>query len=220
MSYIQGVEDQTGHGSQAEPGSGLPSYIEGGVIEEPGAQRAYILSGERPGSSLRFTLENTRTGRHFTYQVEVARGPVAAGDGRRRFVSVLTGGDNERTYTYLGTIFEKGGRGVHWPGGLTGKPGGRYFHPDRGGYVWTRQPYYQGKKSTIGKGAPSALAFRWLWAHLTERISVGPWLSTGKAGFLPISVRFWHEGRCGRCGRTLTDPESIKRGLGPVCVGS
>lgn len=26
-----------------------------------------------------------------------------------------------------------------------------------------------------------------------------------------------HEGSCGRCGRTLTTPESIKSGLGPVC---
>lgn len=28
----------------------------------------------------------------------------------------------------------------------------------------------------------------------------------------------WHEGRCGRCGRALTDPESIARGIGPVCA--
>ena len=31
-------------------------------------------------------------------------------------------------------------------------------------------------------------------------------------------VEFWHEGKCGRCGRALTDPESIARGLGPVCA--
>jgi hypothetical protein len=28
-----------------------------------------------------------------------------------------------------------------------------------------------------------------------------------------------HEGRCGRCGRTLTVPSSIESGLGPVCAG-
>ena len=27
-----------------------------------------------------------------------------------------------------------------------------------------------------------------------------------------------HEGRCGRCGRTLTVPESIDRGIGPECA--
>lgn len=31
---------------------------------------------------------------------------------------------------------------------------------------------------------------------------------------------FWlhHEGRCGRCGRTLTVPESIRSGIGPECA--
>jgi len=28
-----------------------------------------------------------------------------------------------------------------------------------------------------------------------------------------------HNGHCGRCGRKLTTPESIKLGLGPVCRG-
>ena len=28
-----------------------------------------------------------------------------------------------------------------------------------------------------------------------------------------------HNGHCGRCGRKLTTPESIKLGLGPVCAG-
>lgn len=29
----------------------------------------------------------------------------------------------------------------------------------------------------------------------------------------------WHEGKCGKCGRRLTDPQSIERGLGPECSG-
>lgn len=32
-------------------------------------------------------------------------------------------------------------------------------------------------------------------------------------------AEIWHEGRCGKCGRTLTTPESISTGLGPVCAG-
>jgi hypothetical protein len=31
-------------------------------------------------------------------------------------------------------------------------------------------------------------------------------------------AEFWHSGYCSRCGRELTDPESIARGLGPVCA--
>ncbi len=27
-----------------------------------------------------------------------------------------------------------------------------------------------------------------------------------------------HEGRCGRCGRTLTVPESVENGIGPECM--
>lgn len=30
-------------------------------------------------------------------------------------------------------------------------------------------------------------------------------------------VEFWHEGKCGRCRRPLTDPDSIACGVGPVC---
>lgn len=32
-------------------------------------------------------------------------------------------------------------------------------------------------------------------------------------------VEFRHMGRCGRCGRALTRPESIDSGLGPECAG-
>ena len=32
------------------------------------------------------------------------------------------------------------------------------------------------------------------------------------------TVRVLHEGKCGRCGRKLTVPESIDTGLGPECV--
>ena len=31
-------------------------------------------------------------------------------------------------------------------------------------------------------------------------------------------IEFWHEGKCGRCGRKLTVPESIEIGLGPYCI--
>lgn len=36
-------------------------------------------------------------------------------------------------------------------------------------------------------------------------------------GDLGEQLDFQHAGRCGRCGRTLTDPESIRTGLGPIC---
>lgn len=34
----------------------------------------------------------------------------------------------------------------------------------------------------------------------------------------PLSgYEFWHTGRCGRCGRLLTVPSSIEKGIGPEC---
>jgi Family of unknown function (DUF6011) len=64
--------------------------------------------------------------------------------------------------------------------------------------------YRHGKKSRISREATSSKAFNWLMGRLDNHTDLGP-------------VEFWHEGRCGRCGRTLTTPESIEIGLGPVC---
>lgn len=34
---------------------------------------------------------------------------------------------------------------------------------------------------------------------------------------IPDNYKIEHAGKCGRCGRALTDPESIKSGIGPDC---
>lgn len=34
-----------------------------------------------------------------------------------------------------------------------------------------------------------------------------------------LNIEIWHEGRCRRCGRLLTVPESIESGVGPECAG-
>ncbi len=54
--------------------------------------------------------------------------------------------------------------------------------------------------------APSTRAFRWFVENLLAR------------GAVSEKVEFWHEGKCARCGRKLTTPESIQRGLGPECA--
>ena len=64
--------------------------------------------------------------------------------------------------------------------------------------------FLHGKKSKIGQDAPSARAFAWAWARLVEDV-------------MPAELEIWHEGACGRCGRPLTVPESIERGIGPEC---
>lgn len=60
-------------------------------------------------------------------------------------------------------------------------------------------------KSRTGEDAPGHRAFAWAWGRL-------------RAGNLPAELEIWHEGSCGRCGRTLTVPESIEHGFGPECI--
>lgn len=38
------------------------------------------------------------------------------------------------------------------------------------------------------------------------------------ANRIPDKLQFYHTGRCGYCGRPLTDPESMARGIGPTCL--
>ena len=61
------------------------------------------------------------------------------------------------------------------------------------------------RKSKISALAPSVAGFEWFWSHV-------------RAQRLPPQVEVHHEGRCGRCGRALTVPESIESGFGPECI--
>lgn len=45
------------------------------------------------------------------------------------------------------------------------------------------------------------------------------YLSQLKKNQLHPEINFYHKGVCGRCGRTLTTPDSVSNGLGPVCRG-
>ena len=69
------------------------------------------------------------------------------------------------------------------------------FSPDR--------EFWRTQNSKIGEDAKSVLAFGWLIKAL-------------KADSIE-SLEFHHAGRCARCNRLLTDPESIESGFGPVC---
>jgi hypothetical protein len=61
-------------------------------------------------------------------------------------------------------------------------------------------------KSGLPRTAPAWLA----WEYLTRAVLQG--------GRMPAALEVFHEGRCGRCGRTLTTPESVALGLGPECA--
>ena len=141
-------------------------------------QKAFALGGHAT-----LTLVSKKTGGRFTFKITRADGDES---DRPFFVGVLTGPDNGADYSYLGCLFPRD------------RATGRDYPTPR---------FSHGRKSTIGQGAPSAVAFRWLWSRVEAGQPVEP------------QAEFWHEGRCCRCNRALTDPESIAAGIGPVCAG-
>lgn len=58
-------------------------------------------------------------------------------------------------------------------------------------------------------GVEAAGAIEWIVKHLNHVQDTD----------LLEQAEIWHDGRCGKCGRVLTDPASISSGLGPVCAG-
>lgn len=112
-------------------------------------------------------------------------------DDSRLFARLLTGSDNESDYTFIGTLFLQP---FHTHRGLTYPP--RFKHS---------------RKSHIGERAPGVRAAAWLF----DRVLRG---SDEAIRALLAQAEVWHEGVCGRCGRSLTVPESIETGIGPVCA--
>lgn len=60
--------------------------------------------------------------------------------------------------------------------------------------------HYQ-RRAGLRSNLKYAQAFEWFLNHLESK-----------------QVEFYHLGKCGRCGRALTDPNSIKLGIGPECA--
>jgi hypothetical protein len=141
------------------------SHSHASKFSTPEVALQFILAGRA-----RFTLVSEKTGVRFTYRVTQRD---EQGKKTPHFVSLLSGPDNETSYTFLGSIFE-----------------GKTYRP--------------GRKSPVSPTAPSAQAFAWAWSFMAR-------------GEMPPSCEVWHEGRCGRCGRSLTVPESVASGIGPVC---
>ena len=61
------------------------------------------------------------------------------------------------------------------------------------------------RDSGLSETTPSYKAFQWAFSGLF-------------AGKMPEGLEVIHCGKCARCGRKLTDPESVKNGFGPECI--
>tara|TARA_B100000745_G_scaffold300393_1_gene254185 strand:+ start:2131 stop:2619 length:489 start_codon:yes stop_codon:yes gene_type:complete len=87
------------------------------------------------------------------------------------------------------------------------------------GYIPSRVAY--GHYYNFRPNQPQSLhaqGFMWLWNLVHGRNMGGvPRRDSVSIKDYP-HVQVWHEGRCCRCGRKLTVPESIATGIGPVCA--
>lgn len=113
---------------------------------------------------------------------------------------------SDKHYTYKVRKDSRKGPGSPWfVNILTGPNNESDFHymgiiPDgeKKEIVWTN-------KSWVKSNSPSFMGFRYVFERLMK-------------GIMPQDVAIYHDGRCGRCGRTLTTPESVLRGIGPECA--
>lgn len=151
-----------------------------GRLMDPGPIRKFMLAGNST-----FTIRHSLSGERVTYKIKSAakdRGLNWSTNNQDKslyFVSVMTGGDNEYDFEYLGLLRQT---------------------PD-GYYAFTRTA-----KSRIGIDALSYQVFDKAWRLIEWGCQ---WNDLWE---------FWHEGKCGACGRKLTVPESVASGFGPECA--
>jgi len=154
-------------------------------------QTATIETQDADGEGVDAAMKNGAAAKRF----------LLAGNARVTFVSEKTGA----RFTYrVRSKKTDDGSAVHFVGVLTGSNNEDDY--TFLGTIFDGAKFVHGKKAKIAPTAPSAKAFGWAWSHLAT-------------GALPPSCEVHHEGRCGRCGRGLTVPESIESGLGPICAG-
>jgi len=134
---------------------------------------------------------------------------VAAGNAIFTIVSIKTG--TRFTYRVRSVNQEPGSTSPvgHFVSVLNG-PENETSYAYMGWLSRTTGDYVHGKrdKAKVGYDAPSATAFRWFYEKVVQDNRTPD----------EMGVEVWHEGRCGACGRKLTVPESIARGIGPECA--
>lgn len=67
--------------------------------------------------------------------------------------------------------------------------------------------YKHSENSMISSNHRKVKVFRWFYTNFLDKQDKYP------------MIKVYHHGKCGRCGKKLTTPNSIKEGIGPVCGG-
>lgn len=140
---------------------------------------ANIINFIKAGHAI-FTVYFRNAGKHFTFRIAKSKKKDSP-----LFVSLLTGSNNEASYTYVGLLTD-----------------------------YSNTLALRGQKMSAEADSMKALAF--LLGRLTTARRNG--YTNGWERATPAHVEFLHMGACGRCGRTLTTPESLHTGLGAYCA--
>lgn len=127
------------------------------------------------GGNATFTIDNGK-GEHYTFKIRQPKKQNPQFTGPTPFfASLLTGPDNENSYSYMGIACA-----------VTGS-------------------IRLTKASRMTEESVPVKVLAWALKHaLGDKI-------------LPAGYAIRHQGTCGCCGRTLTHPESLTRGIGPEC---
>lgn len=142
------------------------------------------------GGKAIFTVKNNLTGEHRTYQIKITK-PNEKFPRPTTLFMQMTGTDNTKHYSYVGKIIRRDVTAAE--------------SFDRKEHKAGTVEVTNGSKFT--ENSQQVKAARWIMARI--------WHGTD----WPDHFEVKHAGRCGRCGRLLTNPESIERGIGPECWG-
>lgn len=71
--------------------------------------------------------------------------------------------------------------------------------------VGNHYKYTHGKDVPVGKGDLRVVSFMWLLQHLSDTD-------------LTDKISIQHIGKCCKCGKALTDTQSLQLGAGPICA--
>lgn len=163
-------------------------------IKEGRGALSYILSsnGKRPRRA-RFTVSHTPSNKRITFSSQREKLEVegwASMEKEEREAAVMAA-ETDGRFWVISAMVGTDNVSSYSPFGVIFRQGAGFA------FRWASE-------STIAKSDRTVEAFAKMWASF-------------KNGVMPSELSFLNEGKCGRCGRVLTVPESRSRGQGPVC---
>jgi hypothetical protein len=136
----------------------------------------------------KFTISSPK-GEHYTFRIGHKE------ETQPLFISLMTGPDNENSFTYVGILSAPENRPTCRATSIL-----PVLSKDSQHEIWFTA------KSKMNAESTPIKVLRWALAQII------------KGNPLPSGYAVQHAGKCCCCGRTLTTPESISSGIGPICA--